>query len=141
MPFYVKDVANTYILGNDHALTNGRYCKLETTCEDFGNSFEKCTVYKGTLYSGVDIAVDYTIVTSIEDWSKNMEITYRRKIAALSRVNHNNITNLIGCCDEDEPFTRMMVFEYAPSESLYEHLHVKDVEHLDWSARMSHAFV
>ncbi|KAL5053782.1 hypothetical protein RYX36_034464 [Vicia faba] len=113
--------------------------ELETACEDFSNiinSFEKCTVYKGTLSSGVEIAVDSTIVNSTEDWSKNMEIAYRRKIAALSRVNHKNFTNLIGYCDEDEPFTRMMVFEYAPNGSLYEHLHVKDVEHLDWSARM-----
>ena len=113
--------------------------ELETACEDFSNiinSFEQCTIYKGTLSSGVEIAVDSTIVTSAEDWSKTMEMTYRRKIAALSRVNHKNFTNLIGYCDEEEPFTRMMVFEYAPNGSLFEHLHVKEVEHLDWSARM-----
>ncbi|KAL5101494.1 hypothetical protein RYX36_005821, partial [Vicia faba] len=57
-------------------------------------------------------------------------------IAALSRFNHNNFTNLISYYEEDEPFTRMVVFEYAPNRSLNEHLHVKDVEHLDWSARM-----
>ncbi|KAK2438259.1 putative inactive receptor protein kinase [Trifolium repens] len=113
--------------------------ELETACEDFSNiinSFEKCTIYKGTLSSGVEIAVDSTIVTSTEEWSKNMEMTYKRKIAALSRVNHKNFTNLIGYCDEEEPFTKMMVFEYAPNGSLFEHLHVKEVEHLDWSARM-----
>ncbi|CAJ2677378.1 unnamed protein product [Trifolium pratense] len=113
--------------------------ELETACEDFSNiinSFEKCTVYKGTLSSGVEIAVDSTIVTSADEWSKNMEMAYRRKIAALSRVNHKNFTNLIGYCDEEEPLTRMMVFEYAPNGSLFEHLHVKEVEHLDWSARV-----
>ncbi|KAL5079357.1 hypothetical protein RYX36_007778, partial [Vicia faba] len=57
-------------------------------------------------------------------------------IVALSRVNHNNFINLISYCDEDKPFTRVMVFEYALNGSLYEHLHVNDVEHLDWSARM-----
>ncbi|KAF2303211.1 hypothetical protein GH714_014658 [Hevea brasiliensis] len=30
----------------------------------------------------------------------------------------------------------MMVFEYAPNGTLFEHLHVKEMEHLDWSARM-----
>lgn len=113
--------------------------ELETACEDFSNiinSFEKCTIYKGTLSSGVEIAVDSTVVTSSEDWSKNMEMAYRRKIASLSRVNHKNFTNLIGYCDEEEPFTRMMVLEYAPNGSLFEHLHVKEIEHLDWSARM-----
>lgn len=57
--------------------------ELETACEDFSNiinSFEKCTIYKGTLSSGVEIAVDSTVVTSSEDWSKNMEMAYRRKV-------------------------------------------------------------
>ncbi|KAK8472553.1 hypothetical protein PHAVU_002G238900 [Phaseolus vulgaris] len=113
--------------------------ELETACEDFSNiinSFDECTIYKGTLSSGVEIAVDSTIVSSARDWSKNMETAYRKKIATLSRVNHKNFTNLIGYCDEEQPFTRMMVFEYAPNGSLFEHLHVKEVEHLDWSARM-----
>lgn len=72
--------------------------------------------------------------------------------------------NLIGYCEEDEPFNRMMVFEYAPNGTLLEHLHGKkktlvsglmmfflsifsrlisflalsdkEMEHLDWSARM-----
>lgn len=33
--------------------------------------------------------------------------------------------NLIGYCEEDEPFNRMMVFEYAPNGTLFEHLHGK----------------
>ncbi|XP_027348431.1 protein MALE DISCOVERER 2-like [Abrus precatorius] len=113
--------------------------ELETACEDFSNiinSFDECTIYKGTLSSGVEIAVDSTIVTSAQDWTKSMEMAYRKKIATLSRVNHKNFTNLIGYCDEEQPFTRMMVFEYAPNGSLFEHLHVKEIEHLDWSARM-----
>ncbi|KAK7359211.1 hypothetical protein VNO77_01161 [Canavalia gladiata] len=113
--------------------------ELETACEDFSNiiySFNECTIYKGTLSSGVEIAVDSTIVTSGQDWTKTMETAYRKKIATLSRVNHKNFTNLIGYCDEEQPFTRMMVFEYAPNGSLFEHLHVKEVEPLDWSARM-----
>lgn len=113
--------------------------ELDTACEDFSNiihSFDACTIYKGTLSSGVEIAVDSTIVNSVQDWSKSMETSYRKKIATLSRVNHKNFINLIGYCDEEEPFTRMMVFEYAPNGSLFEHLHVEEVEHLDWSARM-----
>lgn len=90
-------------------------------------------------------------------------------------MNHKNFVNLIGYCEEDEPFVRMMVFEYAPNGTLFEHLHgncllrsffyckflvlilvnntsinlkiseayflfnlfsVKEVEHLDWNARM-----
>lgn len=49
----------------------------------------------------------------------------------LSRVNHKNFVNLIGYCEEDEPFTRMMVFEYAPNGQLFEHLHGK-LQKLVW---------
>ncbi|KAA8515098.1 hypothetical protein F0562_018115 [Nyssa sinensis] len=112
--------------------------ELETACEDFSNIIETvdgCTIYKGTLSSGVEIAVASIMITSIKDWSKRSERAYRKKIDMLSRVNHKNFVNLIGYCEEDEPFVRMMVFEYAPNGTLFEHLHVKEVEHLDWNAR------
>ncbi|KAA8519643.1 hypothetical protein F0562_013912 [Nyssa sinensis] len=113
--------------------------ELETACEDFSNiidTLDDCTIYKGTLSSGVEIAVASTLITSVKDWSKRSEMAYRKRIDTLSRVNHKNFVNLIGYCEEDEPFARMMVFEYAPNGTLFEHLHVKEVEHLDWNARV-----
>lgn len=113
--------------------------ELETACEDFSNiidTYDGCTVYKGTLSSGVEIAVASTSIKSSKEWSKNSEMAYRKKIDTLSRVNHKNFVNLIGYCEEDEPFVRMMVFEYAPNGTLFEHLHIKEVEHLDWNARI-----
>ncbi|KAG8365542.1 hypothetical protein BUALT_Bualt18G0115900 [Buddleja alternifolia] len=113
--------------------------ELVNACEDFSNILNIndgiSMVYKGTLSSGVEIAVVSTAISSIEDWSKRSEFVFRKEIDALSRVNHKNFVNLIGYCEEDEPFTRMMVFEYAPNGTLFEHLHVKEVEHLDWNAR------
>ncbi|KAF5177265.1 Male discoverer [Thalictrum thalictroides] len=113
--------------------------ELESACEDFSNiitTLEHCTVYKGTLSSGVEIAVASTSIKAFKDWSSRSEMAYRKKIDSLSRVNHKNFVNLLGYCEEDEPlFSRMMVFEYAPSGSLFEHLHVQEVEHLDWNAR------
>ncbi|KAL3643522.1 hypothetical protein CASFOL_014337 [Castilleja foliolosa] len=114
--------------------------ELETACEDFSNIIyvHNCvaTLYKGTLSSGVEIAVISTAIGSANEWSKRAELAFRKKIDSLSRVNHKNFVNLIGYCEEEEPFTRMMVFEYAPNGSLFEHLHVKDSEHLDWNSRM-----
>ncbi|XP_073150267.1 protein MALE DISCOVERER 2-like [Henckelia pumila] len=114
--------------------------ELETACEDFSNiinTYEgSAIVYKGTLSSGVEIAVVSTVIQSLKDWSKRSELAFRKKIDSLSRVNHKNFVNLIGYCEEDEPFTRMMVFEYAPNGALFEHLHVEEVEHLDWNTRM-----
>lgn len=113
--------------------------ELEAACEDFSNiigSLYDGTIYKGTLSSGVEIAVTCTAVKSAKDWSKNLEAQFRNKIDTLSKVNHKNFMNLIGFCEEEEPFTRMMVFEYAPNGTLFEHLHIKESEHLDWATRL-----
>ncbi|KAL5707539.1 hypothetical protein ACHQM5_018430 [Ranunculus cassubicifolius] len=111
--------------------------ELESACEDFSNiiaTLENMTVYKGTLSSGVEIAVGSTCIKAYKDWSSRSETAFRKKIDSLSRMNHKNFVNLLGYCEENEPFTRMMVFEYAPSGSLFEHLH--EMEHLDWNMRM-----
>lgn len=57
--------------------------ELEAACEDFSNiigTFSDGTVYKGTLSSGVEIAVTSTAVASREDWSKNLETQFRKKV-------------------------------------------------------------
>ncbi|KAA8534036.1 hypothetical protein F0562_031553 [Nyssa sinensis] len=113
--------------------------ELETACEDFSNVIDSSpigTVYKGTLSSGVEIAVISITVISAKDWSNNLEAQFRNKIDTLSKVNHKNFVSLIGYCEEEEPFTRMMVFEYAPNGTLFEHLHKKAAEHLNWGMRM-----
>ncbi|OWM66677.1 inactive receptor-like serine/threonine-protein kinase At2g40270 isoform X2 [Punica granatum] len=113
--------------------------ELEAACEDFSNiigNLSDGTVYKGTLSSGVEIAVTSIAVASPQDWSKNLETQYRNKIDTLSKLNHKNFVNLIGYCEEEKPFTRMMVFEYAPNGTLFEHLHIKESEQLDWQMRL-----
>lgn len=113
--------------------------ELETACEDFSNVIGSSpigTVYKGTLSSGVEIAVASVAATSAKDWSKSLETQFRKKIDTLSKVNHKNFVNLLGFCEEEEPFTRIMVFEYAPNGTLFEHLHIKEAEHLDWGMRL-----
>ncbi|CAD6332874.1 unnamed protein product [Miscanthus lutarioriparius] len=113
--------------------------ELERACEDFINivaSYPHYNVYKGTLSTGVEIAVVSTMITSSKEWSEHSESCFRRKIDTLSRVNHKNFVNLLGFCEEEEPFTRMMVLEYAPNGTLYESLHVEDFEHIAWRGRM-----
>ncbi|KAL0299313.1 UNVERIFIED_CONTAM: putative inactive receptor-like protein kinase [Sesamum radiatum] len=113
--------------------------ELEAACEDFSNvigSPSFCTLYKGTLSSGVEIAVASIAVASSKDWSSNLEAQFRKKIDTLSKVNHKNFVSLLGYCEEEEPFTRMMVFEYAPNGTLFEHLHIREAEHLDWTMRL-----
>lgn len=113
--------------------------EVEAACEDFSNvvgSSSIGTIYKGTLSSGVEIAVASVGGKSAKDWSKNLEAQFRNMIGTLSKGNHKNFINLLGYCEEEEPFTRMMVFEYAPNGTLFEHLHIKESEHLDWGMRL-----
>ncbi|CAJ1970663.1 unnamed protein product [Sphenostylis stenocarpa] len=113
--------------------------EIEAACEYFSNiigSLPDGTVYKGTLSSGVEIAVASSAVNTAQKWSKSMETQFRNKIATLSRVNHKNFVNLIGYCEENKPFARMMVFEYAPNGTLFEHIHIREAEELNWRMRM-----
>ncbi|KAF8671370.1 hypothetical protein HU200_050084 [Digitaria exilis] len=113
--------------------------ELQAACEDFINvigSSSECTMYKGTLSSGVEIAVVSASANSAKDWLDRSEEQFKNKISVLSRVNHKNLMNLLGYCSCDEPFTRMMVFEYAPCGSLFEHLHIREAEDLDWPTRL-----
>ena len=57
--------------------------ELEVACEDFSNiigSLPEGTIYKGTLSSGVEIGVASSAVTSSQNWSKNMETQFRKKV-------------------------------------------------------------
>ncbi|KAF4387359.1 probable inactive receptor-like protein kinase At3g56050 [Cannabis sativa] len=113
--------------------------ELEVACEDFSNvigSSPVGTLYKGTLSNGVEIAVASLTETSSKEWSEKLQVQFCKKIDILSKVNHMNFVNLIGFCQEEEPFTRMMVFEYAPNGTLFEHLHIREAEHLDWGMRL-----
>ncbi|CAH2058636.1 unnamed protein product [Thlaspi arvense] len=113
--------------------------EIEAACEDFSNVIGSCPIgklFKGTLSSGVEIAVASIDTTSAKDWKDNTEMHFRKKIDMLSKMNHKNFVNLLGYCEENEPFTRILIFEYAPNGSLFEHLHYKESEHLDWGMRL-----
>ncbi|KAJ4904654.1 putative inactive receptor-like protein kinase [Raphanus sativus] len=113
--------------------------EIEAACEEFSNVIGSCpigTLFKGTLSSGVEIAVASVATASAKEWTNNIEMQFRKKIEMLSKINHKNFVNLLGYCEEDEPFTRILVFEYASNGSVFEHLHYKESEHLDWLMRL-----
>ncbi|KAG5399846.1 hypothetical protein IGI04_014453 [Brassica rapa subsp. trilocularis] len=113
--------------------------EIEAACEEFSNVIGSCpigTLFKGTLSSGVEIAVASVATASAKEWTNNIEMQFRKKIEMLSKINHKNFVNLLGYCEEDEPFTRILVFEYASNGSVFEHLHYKESEHLDWLMRI-----
>ncbi|KAL6131645.1 hypothetical protein ACLB2K_070019 [Fragaria x ananassa] len=137
---FVTGIASFKMEKIDLCVPNLKRSEIQAACEDFSNvigtSSPMGTVYKGTLSSGVEIAVASLATTSASEWSSNLELQFRNKIETLTKVNHKNFVSLIGYCEEEEPFTRMMVFEYAPNGTLFEHLHIREAEHLDWRMRM-----
>lgn len=116
-----------------------RRSELETACEGFSNiigTLPGYTLYKGTLPCGAEIAVVSTLVTYACGWSTIAEAQFKNKVEVLSKVNHKNFMNLVGYCEDEEPFTRIIVFEYVSNGSLFEHLHVKEAEQLNWQTRL-----
>ncbi|KAJ1686678.1 hypothetical protein LUZ63_018068 [Rhynchospora breviuscula] len=113
--------------------------ELQAACEGFSNilgTLPGRVLYKGTLSNGSEITVVSTMETAATEWSGQLQSHFRNKISVLSEFSHKNFMNLVGYCEEEEPFTRMMVFEYTPNGTLFEHLHIKEAEQLDWMSRL-----
>jgi serine/threonine protein kinase len=113
--------------------------EVESACEDFSNIIGESSetiVYKGTLASGTEVAATRMKVPAA-NWNLQLELSFRRKVEALARMKHTHLVNLIAYCSEEEPnFVRMLVFEYASNGTVFDHLHKKESEHLDWLMRM-----
>lgn len=57
--------------------------EIEAACEDFSNVIGSCPIgelFKGTLSSGVEIAVASIATTSAKDWKDNTEVHFRNKV-------------------------------------------------------------
>jgi len=68
---------------------------LEVACEDFSNVIGTSpigTLYKGTLSSGVEIAVTSVPVTLSKNWSKTLEVQFRNKVSII--ITEKDQTNL-----------------------------------------------
>ncbi|XP_020598554.1 probable LRR receptor-like serine/threonine-protein kinase At1g63430 [Phalaenopsis equestris] len=112
--------------------------ELEVACEDFSNiigSAPDNRVYKGTVKDGSEIAV-ISLAVSVSHWPICLELCFQKEVINLARLNHENTSKLLGYCKENEPFSRMLVFEYASNGTLYEHLHYGDAGHLSWLRRL-----
>lgn len=62
--------------------------EIEAACEDFSNVIGSCpigTLFKGTLSSGVEIAVASVATASAKEWTNNIEMQFRKKVFP---VNH-----------------------------------------------------
>ncbi|CAJ2650637.1 unnamed protein product [Trifolium pratense] len=113
--------------------------ELEEACEDFSNiigSSPDSVVYKGTMKGGPEIAV-ISLCIKEEHWTGYLELYFQREVAELARLNHENSGKLLGYCKESNPFSRMLVFDYASNGTLHEHLHCYEEGcKFSWTRRM-----
>ncbi|XP_044460269.1 probable LRR receptor-like serine/threonine-protein kinase At1g63430 [Triticum aestivum] len=85
--------------------------ELKVAREDFSTiigSTPEIVVYKGTMKDGPEVFV--ISLCAFEGYD-------------LARLSHENIAKFLGYCRESDPFSRMLLFEYASNGTLYEHLH------------------
>ncbi|KAF3792585.1 putative LRR receptor-like serine/threonine-protein kinase [Nymphaea thermarum] len=112
--------------------------ELDLACEEFSNiigSSADSVVYKGTMKRGPEIAV-ISLCIAEDYWTNYLDRYFQTEVADLARLNHENVAKLLGYCSENEPFSRMLIFEYASNGTLYEHLHYGEGCHLSWTKRM-----
>ncbi|KAL0913724.1 hypothetical protein M5K25_017206 [Dendrobium thyrsiflorum] len=112
--------------------------ELELACEDFSNiigSSPDSVVYKGTMMNGPEIAVISLCILK-DQWTDYLELYFHNKVVDLARLNHENTAKLLGFCKQNNPFSRMLVFDYASNGTLYEHLHYGEGCQLSWFRRM-----
>ncbi|TVT98052.1 hypothetical protein EJB05_56685 [Eragrostis curvula] len=104
--------------------------ELAEACEDFSNiigSSHETVVYKGTLKDGREIAV-VSLSVSTHCWNNH--------VAEMARLCHENVAKMVGYCKDSDPFSRMVIFQYPPNGTLYEHLHDGEGCQISWPRRM-----
>lgn len=132
---------NTVISIDDDLLVNVPKIsrqELSEACEDFSNiigSSQETVVYKGTLKDGREIAV-VSLSVSVPYWNDYVELYFQKEVIEMARLSHENVAKMVGYCKESEPFSRMLVFQYPPNGTLYEHLHDGEGWQLSWPRRM-----
>ncbi|XP_057523075.1 wall-associated receptor kinase-like 20 [Amaranthus tricolor] len=93
-------------------------------------------VYKGKLDDGTLTAVKCAKVGNAKGTDQILN-----EVRILCQVNHRSLVGLLGCCVElDQP---IMVYEFIPNGTLYEHLHGftrGGYSRLSWSHRLSIAY-
>ncbi|KAF8394917.1 hypothetical protein HHK36_018856 [Tetracentron sinense] len=82
------------------------------------------TVYKGKLADGREVAIKRGDTGLKKKKFQEKESAFDSELEFLSRLHHKHLVGLVGFCeDKDE---RLLVYEYMPNGSLYDHLHSKN---------------
>ncbi|CAN6458412.1 unnamed protein product [Victoria cruziana] len=114
---------------------------FSTSCRTGTGSFG--SVYEAYLLDGRHVAIKRAEAPSpsaiyVRHYHQDNEHAFQAELAFLSRLNHKNLVQLIGFCEEEmTELERLLVYEFMSNGSLHDHLHRKDESRLhDWVLRI-----
>ncbi|KAF5789227.1 putative protein kinase RLK-Pelle-CrRLK1L-1 family [Helianthus annuus] len=89
-------------------------------------------VYKGQMSSEDDGHV--VAIKRLDSMSDQGELEFRAEIDMLSKLRHCHLVSLIGYCHEKKEM--ILVYDFMPNGTLYQHLHKADSAPLSWLRRL-----
>lgn len=85
------------------------------------------TVYKATLPDGREVAIKRAEirpgVRKYQDKNQDKLLAFDSELSFLSRLHHKHLVGLVGYCEEEDEEEHLLVYEFMPNGSLYDHLH------------------
>lgn len=81
------------------------------------------TVYKATLPDGREVAIKRAEIRPGARKYQDKLSAFDSELSFLSRLHHKHLVGLVGFCEEEDEEEHILVYEFMPNGSLYDHLH------------------